>query len=326
MKKIVYFFIILFLPVYINAYSKFIIPGGESIGININSDGLIVVGYYKVNNKYIAKDNIQIGDKIIKVNDKRIYTIDELSKIVDKSISDSSDIFIELVRGSKSITTKLTLVLDDGVYKTGLYVKDNVVGLGTISYIDPVSKVYGALGHEVTLSSTSNIVDIRNGSILKSNITGIHRSTNGYVGSKDAKILYNKRIGSIKSNTTSGIFGLYESDLPKKDIMEVGYFNDIKKGNAKILTVLSNNKIESFDINIIDKYNTRRNTQKAFSFEIVDKKLLDKTGGVIQGMSGSPIIQDNKIIGAVTNVIVDDVKYGYGISIITMLEEGEKVL
>ncbi|MGM9877945.1 MAG: SpoIVB peptidase S55 domain-containing protein [Bacilli bacterium] len=323
-KLIITFFIILFLPMNILAYSKNVIPGGESIGININTDGLIVVGFYKVNDEYIAKETIKIGDRIIQINNNDVSTIEELSDVIDKSILENKEVSVKIIRNNKQIDTYLRLEKDNDIYKTGLYVKDSVLGLGTLTYIDPVSKIYGALGHEILLSETEKRVEIKNGNILMSNVTSINKSRNGYVGSKNANILYNDIIGTIEKNTNKGIFGIYTSSLPNKNLIQIGEYSSIEKGDAQILTVTKNNIVNKYKIKILDKYNNKKDTQKAFSFEIIDEELINKTGGVVQGMSGSPIIQNNKIIGAVTNVLVDDVKIGYGISIITMLEEGER--
>lgn len=324
MKKMMIFFIILFLPISILAYSKNIIPGGESIGINISTDGLVVIGFYKVNDKYIAKNTIKIGDRIIKVNDILVNNIEELSNVIDESILNNHKVNITLVRNNKELNTYLNIEKENNIYKTGLYVKDSVIGLGTLTYIDPLSKIYGALGHEILLNETNKRVEIRDGNILMSSITGINRSRNGSVGSKNANILFDKVIGSINKNTNKGIFGIYSAMLPKKELLQVEEFENILIGDAYILTVTNNNQINKYNIKILDKYFNRKDTQKAFSFEIIDDELISKTGGIVQGMSGSPIIQNNKIIGAVTNVIVDDVKIGYGISIISMLKEGEK--
>lgn len=324
MKKFIFTLFIIFLfPICTFAYSKYIIPGGESIGIKINTDGLVVVGFYKVNGDYIAKNNFKIGDKIISVNGKKVNTIEELSSEVDNSDLSNMKVSVEIERNNRKINSTLNLKVDDGVYKTGLYVKDSLVGLGTLSYIDPVTKIYGALGHEITMSETGNRIDVRNGNILYSKVTSIDKSRNGKVGSKNAKIIFDKILGTIEKNTNKGIYGIYNSNLPSKDTLEIATFSDIEKGGAYILTVTKDNKIEKYDIEVIDKYFNKRDTQKAFSFEITDKTLVTKTGGIVQGMSGSPIIQNNKIIGAVTNVLVDNVTLGYGISIITMLEEGE---
>ncbi len=318
------FLIVLIFPLEIFAYSKYIIPGGESIGIKINTDGLVVVGFYKVDNEYIAKRSIKIGDIITKVNNKEINNLNELSSEIDESILNNKEIGIELIRNNKIINTKLYLKEENGIYKTGLYVKDAVIGLGTLSYIDPETYIYGSLGHEITMGENKNMVEIKNGLLLESRIKNIDKSRNGYVGSKNASISYSRILGNVLKNTNKGIYGKWNSELPDKELLEVSEFSDIKLGDAYILTVTNNNKIEKYKIKILDKYNSKKDTQKSFSFEITDEKLLSKTGGIVQGMSGSPIIQDNKIIGCVTNVLVDNVKLGYGISIITMLEEGEK--
>lgn len=322
MKKILLtFFIILFCPLNILAYSKNVIPGGESIGIKIESDGLIVVGFYKVNGEYIASDNIRIGDNITHINNKRVYSINELTNVIDES--NTSEIDIKLIRNNKEVSTKLRLVEENNLLKTGLYVKDNVVGLGTLTYIDPVTKIWGALGHEILLSETNSRIEVKDGNILMSKVTSINKSKNGHVGSKNANILFNKKIGTINKNTVNGIYGTYTYSLPKKDLIMVADFDEIKKTEAYIYTVTSNNAIKKYKIKILDKYPNKKNTTKAISFEIVDKDLINKTGGIVQGMSGSPIIQNDKLIGAVTNVLVDNVTLGYGILISTMLETGE---
>ena len=321
MKKMIFAFFIFLLPFYVNAYSKYIIPGGESIGININSDGLVVVGYYKVENNYINK-NIHIGDRIIKIDNKKIESINDMLNVLNKN---NKSFDIELIRNNKSIEEKLILVEYDNSYKTGLYVKDNITGIGTLTYIDPYTKVYGSLGHVILFSDTNTRVEVKDGNIFDSSITSIVKSRNGFVGTKKADIFFNKKIGNIKKNNTNGIYGFYTNKISNKQTIEISTFDEIKKGRAYIQTVTNNNKIKKYDINIIDKYNNKKETPKSFSFEVVDKELLDISGGIVQGMSGSPIIQDNKIIGAVTNVVVDDVKLGYGISIITMLEEGDKL-
>lgn len=325
MKKVLFTFFVIFLfPLGVFAYSKYIIPGGESIGIKINTEGLVVVGFYKVEDEYIAKNNFKIGDKIINVNGKNVNTIDELTDAVSKSEMSSLNVKVTVKRNDREVDTYLKLIVKDGIYKTGLYVKDSLIGLGTLSYIDPVSKIYGALGHEITMNETGNKVDVRDGNILYSKVIGIDKSRNGKVGSKNANIIFDRKIGTIQKNTNKGIYGIYIDNLPNKETYQVADFSNIKKGDAYILTVTKDNKIEKYSINILDKYSSKKDTQKAFSFEITDKNLLNKTGGIVQGMSGSPIIQDDKIIGAVTNVLVDNVTLGYGISIIAMLAEGEK--
>lgn len=308
-------------PINILAYSEAVIPGGENIGIKIESKGLLVIGYYKVNGEYIAEDNIKISDRIIKIEDKTINNINEMTDVIN-GLENKEEVNITVVRNKKEVETKLNLVLDKGILKTGLYVKDQINGIGTISYIDPSTKIYGALGHEVIESNTREIVEVKEGNIFSSVVTSIDRSVNGTPGSKNASINYNNLIGSINSNTTRGIYGKIDK-IPDKKTMDVAKFDEIKKGEATIYTTLNGSDVTKYNIEITEVDKSNISTSKSISFKVTDKDLLEKTGGIVQGMSGSPIIQNNKIIGAVTHVVVDDVTRGYGIFIRTMLKEGE---
>lgn len=322
MKKLKLLLISIFiLPFKVLAYSDYIIPGGETLGIEVLSNGVMVIGFYEVNGKYNkGNPSIKAGDYIIKINDSYINSIKELTTEIEKNVS-NKEVNITFRRGKDIKTSKLKLIEDQGIYKTGLYVKDNITGTGTLTYIDPETKIFGALGHEIIESSTSKLVEIKSGKIFRNYITGIDKSKTGYAGSKNAKFYYNTKYGDILKNTNVGIYGIYTSNLPKKDLYKVADKEDVKIGNAKIATVLNKEDVIFYDIEItkIDEYASIKN----ITFKITDDDLINKTGGVVQGMSGSPIIQDNKIIGAVTHVIIDNPKTGYGIFITTMLKEGE---
>ncbi len=307
------------LPFNVLAYSNYIIPGGENIGIEVKNKGIMIIGFYKINNSY-NKNNLKIGDIIKKVNNKEVSTINELVSTIDAE-QKNNKVKLTIERNNKEITTDFELIIDDNKYKTGLYVKDSISGIGTLTYIDPNTNIYGALGHEIIESNTLKKIEVRTGSIFESNVTSIDRSSKGTAGTKNAKFNYDNIYGSITKNTQSGIYGTYDVTLPEKDLIEVGTKNDIKTGEATILTVLENNNVQEFKINIlsIDKKSAIKNIY----FEITDKKLINETGGIVQGMSGSPIIQNEKIVGAVTHVIVNDPITGYGIFITTMLDEGE---
>lgn len=304
------------------AYSENIVPGGKNIGITINSEGLIVVGFYKVNDKYLANDKLKVGDVILKVNGIEINNINELSNIISENITNNK-VDIEIKRNNKLLNIELDLVYEDNMYKTGLYIKDKITGIGTLTYIDPITKIYGALGHEILLSDTGKRVEVKTGDIYESYVNSIDRSSNGTVGSKNATILYDNKVGTIIKNTEFGIFGKY-NDILEEELIKVANFNEIKVGEATIKTIIEGDNIKEYKINIIDTDRSKINTTKSILFLIEDQNLLENTGGIVQGMSGSPIIQNNKIIGAVTNVVVDDVQKGYGIFIRTMLEEGER--
>ena len=310
------------LPLNVLAYSDYIIPGGETLGIEINSDGIMVIGFYQINGKF-NKGNpvIKSGDYITKVNGTEVTTVNELTAVIEDNVDDG---FVEVTynRNGKEKTSKLALIKDDDVYKTGLYVKDSITGIGTLSYIDPETKIFGALGHEIVESNTNTVVEIKSGMIFRNYITGIDKSSNGIPGSKNAKFYYDTTYGKILKNTNVGIYGIYENDLPNKELYEVATPDEIKIGKATIYTVLEGEKIKDYSIEITAINET--SDIKNISFVIDDEELLDKTGGVVQGMSGSPIIQNDKIIGAVTHVVIDNPTTGYGIFITTMLEEGEK--
>ncbi len=318
--QFVFLLLALFLPLNVLAYSDKVIVGGETIGIEVHSKGVLIVDFYKINDKYIAKDaGFQVGDIITKVSGEEINGIEELTNMLEGR---QGEITFTVERNGKEKYINFTLVEDEnGILKTGLYIKDQINGVGTLSYIDPNSKIFGSLGHEIIEKSTISKFEIKDGEIYEANVTNIIKSTDGRAGEKNS--VYNREnvYGKIEENELTGIFGTYTGDLTEKEIMEVGKEEDVHTGKASIRTVVSDNNVEEFDINILT-LNLDSET-KNILFEITDKELLEKTGGVIQGMSGSPILQDGKIIGAVNYVIVNDTSKGYGVFITTMLEEGE---
>lgn len=319
-KTLIAFLLIFSIPINVFAYSEKIIASGENIGITLNTDGILIAGTYSIGNISPATDaGLKSGDIIKKVDGQTVSTIDELALVIENV--DSQEIKIEYSRELKKHNTTLKLVEDDEILKTGLYVKDSVTGIGTLTFIDPETKVFGALGHEITNISTGKILEIKNGKILESTVTDLIPSADGYAGEKKAQTI--KKIeGNINENTKQGVFGTYTGDV-KGDTYQVASTDEIKLGSAQMLTVLNGTKIEKYDINIT-KINEENNKTKNFIFEITDKELLNKTGGIIQGMSGSPIVQGEYIVGAVTHVMVDSPEKGYGIFITNMLEEAEK--
>ncbi len=311
------------LPLNVFAYSDYILAGGQNIGIQLESNGILIVGTYKVGNADPAGDaNLQTGDKITHINSQVVHSIEQMLDVIN-SISNPSQIEITYQRGSKELKTNLTLIQDENqIYKTGLYVKDSINGVGTLTFIDPNSKIYGALGHEIIEKTTGQRLEIKDGKIYSSVVTGITPSNEGNPGEKNARYDVNDVYGNIKENSSSGIFGTYTDKLPDSKLYKVADAKNISLGEASILTVISGEEVEEFKINILKVLSEDRTT-KNILFEVTDSKLLEKTGGIVQGMSGSPIIQNDQIIGAVTHVVVDDCTKGYGIFITNMLEEAE---
>lgn len=320
-KKFIILLIILLFPFSVLAYSNYIIPGGQSLGIEVNNNGVIVIGFYRVNGR-LNSNNLRVGDVIVKVNSSSVSSIDELLDCIEKYIINNR-VSITIKRDDRFIDKELELEMVNGVYKTGLYVKDSIIGIGTLSYIDPSTKIYGALGHEIIESTSNRLIEVKTGSIFKTSITTIDKSVNGVAGTKNARFYNNINYGSVVKNTNKGIYGFYTGDISGYDSLEVGSYNDIKLGIAYIKTVISGEDVMTYEIEI-DRVNN--NDTKNIHFRILNEDLIEKTGGIVQGMSGSPIIQGNKIIGAVTHVVVDNPIMGYGILITNMLSEGDKLL
>ena len=320
MKKYFYKILLLFLliiPINVFAYSKYVIPGGETIGIEVNSKGILIVAFYKVNNHFIAKEaGFEVGDRIIKVDSIEVNNINEMLDIIKETNKKNINFIVE--RNNTNLELKLPLTKENGIIKTGLYVKDKINGIGTITYIDPETKIYGSLGHEIVESKTLSRFEIKDGNIYEASVQSIIKSKRGVAGEKNAITNKNNLYGTVKENEITGIYGTYTKDI-NKDLIEIS--DTITTGEAYIKTVIKDDIVEDFKINIlqIDKKSKTKN----ILFEIIDKKLLKETGGIIQGMSGSPIIQNNKLVGAVNYVIVNDTSKGYGIFITTMLEEGD---
>ncbi|MFV0275068.1 MAG: SpoIVB peptidase [Bacilli bacterium] len=314
--------LMLILPLNLFAYSDYIIPGGQTVGIKLQTKGVMVVGFYDVNGKNVASNSsLKVGDVITSINGNSVQKVDQLVKYTKKE----ETLTITYVRNSKEYSTTLKVIKDnkDNLNKTGLYVKDSINGLGTLTYIDPNTKIYGALGHEIIEKSTGDVLNSNDGLVFKSEVTKIIKSTRGSPGEKNATFNFNDILGTVKENTISGIFGNYVEKLPNKKALKVASKDEIKLGKAEIYTVLDGITPEAFKINITKIELDNNKKTKNFLFEITDKTLLEKTGGIVQGMSGSPIIQNNMIIGAVTHVLVDNTTKGYGIYIVNMLEEGE---
>ena len=310
---------ILFIPTFAFAYSDYLILGGNNIGIELKSKGVVVVGFYEVDDKYIAKEaGLEIGDIITNVNGETINSISDLTKTI--SSSDGS-LKIGYIRNDKTDYTDLKLSRENNSFKTGLYIKDSITGIGTLTYIDPNTKLFGALGHEIVDSKTGKIFEISDGKIYESTVTDIEPSTNGMPGEKNARVLADKVNGNIFENTNKGIFGNFTDEIDNSKLYKVAQPEEIKKGKAVIYTVLDGDIIEDYEIKITKIFNNQ--DTKNILFEIVDEELLEKTNGIVQGMSGSPIVQGDYIIGAVTHVVVDNPHKGYGIFITNMLEESE---
>src|SRR5690606_33835776 len=234
---------------------------------------------------------------------------------------------VEITRENGSFTTEIQPQKDvnEEKYKLGLYIRDSAAGIGTMTFYHPATMKYGALGHVISDMDTKKPIVVENGEIVRSTVTSIEKGSNGDPGEKLARFSDDKEvIGNIERNSPFGIFGTLHQHL-KNGIMDkalpVALSHQVKEGPAQILTVVENDQVEQFDIEIVSSIPQKFPATKGMVIKVTDERLIEKTGGIVQGMSGSPIIQDGKIIGAVTHVFVNDPTSGYGVHIEWMLNE-----
>ena len=305
--------------------------GGFPIGIRMNTEGVLVVGFSDIEIKDTRlespgrKAGIEIGDTIIKIDGRRVLNSKELQKIVNECKSDN--LTVEIKRNDKTIERNIKTILSsiDNSKKIGLWVRDSTAGVGTLTFYDKESNIYGALGHPITDADTNSVLKVRTGEVLDSSIIGVKKGVKGSPGElKGIFINENDIRGNIDANTYAGIYGKLDSDNKFKfssQPMQIMERKQVKEGKAKILTTIDENGPRLYDAEIVKVYNQDSPDTKSMVIKVTDKRLLDKTGGIVQGMSGSPIIQDDKLVGAVTHVLVNRADVGYGIYIEWMLEE-----
>lgn len=310
-----------------------IVPGGQSIGVQLHTRGVLVVGHHLVSNvekeKSPAEDaNIKIGDIIVEMDGKKIKKLTDIKEIVQFAGENNKKIAIKLKRGKEFIETKLqpTYNKKDDSYQIGVYIRDSTTGIGTVSFYDRTTGKYGALGHVISDADTKKPIEIHHGKIVHSSITHIEKGNRGLPGEKQAEFsMQDEKLGTIEKNSPFGIFGTIDPKKIKNEQkpLPIGLAKEVKKGPAHILTVVEGDKVEKFDIEIVNSIPQTYPSTKGMIIKVTDERLLDKTGGIVQGMSGSPIIQDEKLIGAVTHVFVNDPTSGYGVHIEWMLQEAE---
>lgn len=313
-----------------------LLPGGQSIGVTLQTKGVMVVGQAPVVDKsgrkaFPAKEaGIEVGDILLKIDNQEVRTDQDVSNAVHLAGEEKGNVNV-LFKHQDQILEKIIkpiFCVETGRYRMGLFVRDEAAGVGTLSFLDPVSMQYGALGHVITDADTNQKIEVSKGKIIASSIYGIEKGKRGHPGEKLGSFISNSAfIGTIEKNTMTGIFGTMSGQVvnPYFDqAISVGWESEVKVGPAKIYTVIQGEKIEEFNINI-DRVMHNRTDSKNMIVRVTDPRLLDVTGGIIQGMSGSPIIQDGKIIGAVTHVFVNDAQRGYGVFIQNMLNKGSRL-
>lgn len=298
----------------------YVMPGGKSVGVTLYTKGALVVGMGSVlseNGERICPaqlGGVQVGDVIVEAAGQEVKDADTLINIFNRA---EHEVELKLLRQSARHTAKVKPVKDatDGVFKIGMWVRDSTAGIGTLSFYVMSTKKYGALGHAITDVDTGSLLSVRNGEIIESNVLGVVHSTQGTPGEiKGAFTSVSKRLGTIEKNTEFGIFGaLYEDDVNPlyPNGVPVAYPGEVQMGGATLLTTVDEKGVRAYSCEIIKVYPQASAAGKGLVIEITDPDLIEKTGGIVQGMSGSPVLQNGKLVGIVTHVFINDSLKGY---------------
>lgn len=291
--------------------SPMLAVGGNPFGIKLEAGGAVVVDFYDIDGRCPAQEcGLIKGDVILSCGGKEVYTNQSFADIIMESKGEPMELII--LRNSEKKSLRLSPLPDDGTYKAGAQIRDSCAGIGTVSFYDPEHSMLAGLGHPVCDSTTGEIFPCGKGSIAPVEITGIRKSENGDPGELQGVFTNRPSLGMILENCESGIFGTVSQIPSGHKLIPLGFKQDITCGDATILCTLGNGGVQEFEIEI-EKINLSDDGTKNMVIHVTDERLSDITGGIVQGMSGSPIIQDGKLVGAVTHVFVKDTSRGYGI-------------
>ena len=299
-----------------------VIPVGNLAGVKLYTNGVLVVGMSEIQGddnrmyKPYEETGIEEGDTIVAINDSTIHSTEDLIQCVNMSLG--NELEIEYVRDNQTMQCSMTPVKTaDEQYKLGLWVRDSAAGVGTVTFYEPSTKSFAALGHGIVDIDTEQLINISSGEFVTTKILNIQKGEKGEPGRIRGTIDNQQNIGVISKNTRFGIYGVVDNvlalNLNNSKELEVALRDEIQTGKAKILCTLENGKTEEYEIEIEEIYKDNNYDNKSMKIKVTDNRLIEKTGGIIQGMSGSPIIQNNKFVGAITHVLVNNPQEGYAV-------------
>ena len=306
----------------LSALAAQLIPVGSAVGIEVDVDGVLVEKCSEVETsggkQFPAKAaGIKVGDVIVAINGEEVDDLEDFSEEVGKL--DGSPLRVTLLRDGKTVNVTLQPVCSvSGEYRLGLWLRDVVAGIGTVTYYDPVSGDYGALGHGINDPASGALIPITEGRTFDASVVDVVQGKNGDPGELCGSFDTSAAFGTVEGNTVYGIFGKCSGVAITGKVLETAASGEVQTGAAQVLSTVSGSKPQLYDIRI-DKIR-RSGSEERYQLTITDPDLLAITGGVVCGMSGSPIIQNGKLVGAVTHVLVNDPTRGYGIFIENMLE------
>jgi stage IV sporulation protein B len=305
-------------PVISMSDRRTVIPGGNPFGIKLRTAGVLIVGMTDIqkgtaNVNPAREAGLKVGDVLIEIDGKKISRGDDVKRLITQSGGDS--VSVSLLRDGEALSVSLAPVLSefDQGYRAGMWVRDSSAGIGTMTYYDPESKIFAGLGHAVCDIDTGKMMPLASGDVVDVNISGVSAGASGRPGELKGSFASGKPMGSLYTNCECGLFGRLNRSPISHNPVPMALKGEVKPGPATILSTISGNKPQSFEINIEKVNQSDINPTKNMVIRITDKGLLSATGGIVQGMSGSPILQNGMLVGAVTHVFVNDPTRGYGI-------------
>ena len=316
MKKFRILFCVLI--IYIFAISadaaRYLIPGGQVIGLELQDNTVTVAGFHESLGANARKAGLQEGDRILQIDSTTVTSAQD----VRAAMADCGEnIKIRILRNGKAKLLTLTPSTTADGKKLGVYLKQGTTGVGTVTYYDPAENSFAALGHGVN-NKNGDLLCLRQGSAFEATVRGIKKGEVGTPGQLMGQVTKQEKLGSIRKNTAQGIFGTMNA--PEADALPIAAPSEIKTGAATIRSTVEGDRLQEYSVEILKIYPNSNERTRNMLIKVTDPALLETTGGIVQGMSGSPIIQNGKLIGAVTHVLVNDPTTGYGIFIENMLD------
>lgn len=302
-----------------------VMVSGEVFGIKLYTDGVIVVGIQEVQTDSGKKSpsgsaGIEVGDIIVAIDGENVYTSDQVQSILGANNGGSFEVKIKRGERYRDYTVTPVYCEREGCYKAGMWVRDSTAGIGTITFYNKQSGIFAALGHQINDIDTKEIMPMLDGEAVKATVSKIEKSTRGTTGSLECDFT-NQTLGKLLSNTDCGIYGAYAEISECAKEYPVAAIQEVKKGKATLISTVEKGQPQEYEIEITHIGFNENNREKNMIVKVTDKDLIDKTGGIVQGMSGSPIIQNGKLVGALTHVIVGNPQKGYAVFAQTMAEE-----
>lgn len=308
----------------VSGQSRTLVPLGRAVGVKLFSDGLLVVNL----SESVTEDGtasparqcgIRTGDVLLELNDEDLKSTEQLQTALQKNGAQSVSLTVK--RGARTLSLEATPESGaDGVYRLGAWVRDSMAGIGTMTYYDPQTGTFGALGHGITDVDTAQLMPISSGALMYADVASVKKGHSGTPGELTGDFKPSQELSEMTCNASSGIFGtLSDISMASGEALEVARRDEVKCGNAVILSNIRGDKVEEFSIKIT-KIMENEGGGRDMLIRVTDQRLLSSTGGIVQGMSGSPILQNGKLVGAVTHVLVSDPTKGYAILMEHMLE------